>query len=268
MTVNTQHTVAQIDMPLAGNGDDAMSFAALRTLRSDVIPAALGKLNGAEYAVTGETAGNADFRSAMLSRAPIVFAFVLGLAFLLLLVTFRSIVIPLEAIALNLLSVGAAYGVLVWVFQDGHLQGLLGFHSNGAVLTWLPLFLFTVLFGLSMDYHVFIISRIRELVDRGASTEEAVERGIRATAGTVTSAALVMVAVFAIFATLSTLDFKQLGVGLAVAVGLDATIIRGVLLPATMKLLGDWNWYLPRSLRWLPRLDLERPARLPAGQVD
>ncbi len=268
MTVNPQHTVAQIDMPLAGNGDDATSFAALRTLRADVIPAALGKLNGAEYAVTGETAGNADFRSAMLSRAPIVFAFVLGLAFLLLLVTFRSIVIPLEAIVLNLLSVGAAYGVLVWVFQDGHLQGVLGFHSNGAILTWLPLFLFTVLFGLSMDYHVFIISRIRELVDRGASTEEAVERGIRATAGTVTSAALVMVAVFAIFATLSTLDFKQLGVGLAVAVGLDATIIRGVLLPATMKLLGDWNWYLPRSLRWLPRLDLERPARLPAGQVD
>jgi RND superfamily putative drug exporter len=273
IAVNTRHTVAQIDLPLAGNGDDAESFAALRTVRADVVPAALGNLQGADYAVTGETAGNADFRSAMLSRAPIVFAFVLGLAFLLLLVTFRSIVIPLEAIVLNLLSVGAAYGVLVWVFQDGHLQGLLGFHSNGGIVTWLPLFLFTVLFGLSMDYHVFIISRIRELVDRGVATEQAVERGIRATAGTVTSAALVMVAVFAIFATLSTLDFKQMGVGLAVAVGLDATIIRGVLLPASMKLLGEWNWYLPRSLRWLPRLDLERPVvekpgRLPAAQVD
>ncbi len=204
----------------------------------------------------------------MLSRAPIVFAFVLGLAFVLLLVTFRSIVIPLEAIVLNLLSVGAAYGVLVWGFQDGHLQGLLGFHSNGAIVTWLPLFLFTVLFGLSMDYHVFIVSRIRELVDRGVPTGQAVERGIRATAGTVTSAALVMVAVFAVFATLSTLDFKQMGVGLAVAVGLDATIIRGVLLPATMKLLGEWNWYLPRSLRWLPRLDLERSSRRPAAGLD
>jgi uncharacterized membrane protein YdfJ with MMPL/SSD domain len=158
--------------------------------------------------------------------------------------------------------------VLVWGFQKGHLQGLLGFHSNGAIVTWLPLFLFTVLFGLSMDYHVFIVSRIRELVDRGVPTEQAVERGIRATAGTVTSAALVMVAVFAVFATLSTLDFKQMGVGLAVAVGLDATIIRGVLLPATMKLLGEWNWYLPRSLRWLPRLNLEHPSRRPVAGLD
>jgi len=171
-----------------------------------------------------------------------------------MLLTFRSIVIPIEAIVLNLLSVGAAYGVLVWIFQGGHLQSLLGFHSNGAVVTWLPLFLFTVLFGLSMDYHVFILSRIKELVDGGMPTAEAVEKGIRTTAGTVTSAALVMVAVFSIFATLSTLDIKQMGVGLAVAVLLDATIVRAVLLPATMKLLGTWNWYLPRSLHWLPRV--------------
>jgi RND superfamily putative drug exporter len=223
--------------------------------------------------VTGETAGTADFTSTTRSRAPIVFAFVLGLAFVLLLLIFRSIVVPIKAIVLNLLSVGAAYGVLVWIFQDGHLQGPLGFHSNGGIVTWLPLFLFTVLFGLSMDYHVFIISRIRELVDGGLSTAEAVDRGIRTTASTVTSAALVMVAVFAIFATLSTLDIKQMGVGLAVAVILDATIIRGVLLPATMKLLGDWNWYLPRSLRWLPQLnveghDVERSPQLPAPQVD
>jgi putative drug exporter of the RND superfamily len=169
---------------------------------------------------------------------------------------------------LNLLSVGAAYGVLVWIFQQSHLDRLLGFHSNGAIVTWLPLFLFTALFGLSMDYHVFILSRVKELVDGGLSTAEAVERGIRSTASTVTSAAFVMVAVFAIFATLSTLDIKQMGVGLAVAVILDATIIRGVLLPATMKLLGDWNWYLPRSLRWLPRLNLDRAPGDPAAQVN
>jgi RND superfamily putative drug exporter len=221
------------------------------------VPATVGKLSGVQSPVTGETAGDVDFTSATRSHMPIVFAFVLGLAFVLLLLTFRSIVIPLKAIALNLLSVGAAYGVLVWIFQDGHLQGLLGFHSNGGVVTWLPLFLFTILFGLSMDYHVFILSRIKELVDRGMSTEQAVEQGIRSTASTVTSAAFVMVAVFAIFASLRTLDIKQLGVGLAVAVLLDATLIRGVLLPAAMKLLGDWNWYLPSWLEWLPRLNVE-----------
>ena len=265
--VNARHTVAQVQIPMAGSGTDSRSLAALKTLRGEVLPAALGGLRGAQYAVTGETAGNADFNATNRSRAPIVFAFVLGLAFVLLLLTFRSIVIPIKAIVLNLLSVGAAYGVLVWIFQQGHLEGLLGFHSNGAIVTWLPLFLFTVLFGLSMDYHVFILSRIRELVDRGHSTEEAVERGIRSTASTVTSAAFVMVAVFSIFATLSTLDIKQMGVGLAVAVILDATIIRGVLLPATMKLLGKWNWYLPRSLQWLPRLNADSAPGTPAAQV-
>jgi RND superfamily putative drug exporter len=266
--VNAEHTVARVDIPLVGNGRDARSLAALHALRRDVVPAALGHLHGAQYAVTGDTAGNTDFIAAVRSRAPIVFAFVLGLAFLLLLFTFRSIVIPIKAIVLNLLSVGAAYGVLVWVFQQGHLQGPLGFHGDGGVIAWLPLFLFTVLFGLSMDYHVFILSRVRELVDRGYTTEEAVERGIRTTAGTVTSAALVMVAVFAIFATLSTLDLKQMGLGLAVAVLLDATVIRGVLLPATMKLLGDWNWYLPRALRWLPDVSLESAPRVAATRVE
>jgi uncharacterized membrane protein YdfJ with MMPL/SSD domain len=200
----------------------------------------------------------------MKSHAPIVFAFVLSLAFLLLLVTFRSIVIPIKAIVLNLLSVGASYGVLTWVFQDGHFEKLLSFKSNGGIVSWLPLFLFVVLFGLSMDYHVFILSRIREAVDRGMKTEEAVGYGIRATAGTVTSAAIVMVAVFAIFATLSALDFKQMGVGLSVAILIDATIVRAVLLPATMKLLGDWNWYLPKGLHWLPNVSHEarpEPAR-------
>jgi uncharacterized membrane protein YdfJ with MMPL/SSD domain len=259
-TVNPSGTVETIDIPLVGDGQNAAAVHALHVLRTQVVPATVGKVAGVQSAVTGETAGDVDFTAATHSHMPIVFAFVLGLAFVLLLLTFRSLVIPLKAIALNLLSVGAAYGVLVWIFQDGHLHGLLGFQSNGGVVTWLPLFLFTVLFGLSMDYHVFILSRIKELVDRGLSTEQAVEQGIRSTASTVTSAAFVMVAVFAIFATLSTLDMKQLGLGLAVAVLLDATIIRGVLLPATMKLLGRWNWYLPRGLHWLPRLQPE-PAR-------
>jgi RND superfamily putative drug exporter len=256
--VNPSHTVARVDFPLAGKGQDETAIRALETLRQQVIPPVLATLpHGTQAAVTGDTAGTHDFNQTTKSRAPIVFAFVLGLAFLLLLLTFRSIVIPIKAIVLNLLSVGAAYGVLVWIFQYGHLEGLLGFHSNGAVVTWLPLFLFTVLFGLSMDYHVFILSRVKELVDSGVRTEQAVERGIRSTASTVTAAAAVMVAVFAVFASLRTLDIKQMGVGLAVAVLLDATLIRGVLLPAAMKLLGDWNWYLPRWLEWLPRLGVE-----------
>jgi uncharacterized membrane protein YdfJ with MMPL/SSD domain len=258
--INPSHTVETVEIPLAGDGENKASVAALETLRGRIMPATVGKLDNVEYAVTGQTAGDHDFNEVTKAHWPIVFAFVLGLAFLLLLFTFRSVVIPLTAIALNLLSVGAAYGALVWIFQEGHLQGLLGFHSNGGVVTWLPLFLFAVLFGLSMDYHVFIVSRIKELVDRGKSTEEAVAQGIATTASTVTSAAAVMVAVFAIFATLSTLDLKQMGVGLAVAVLIDATVIRGVLLPATMKLLGKWNWYLPRWLEWLPQLRGERAA--------
>jgi uncharacterized membrane protein YdfJ with MMPL/SSD domain len=169
-------------------------------------------------------------------------------------VTFRSVVIALKAIVLNLLSVGAAYGVLVWVFQYGNAESLLDFKSNGGIVSWLPLFLFVLLFGLSMDYHVFILSRIREAYDRGMSTSDAVAHGIKSTAGVVTSAAVVMIAVFSIFATLSALDFKQMGVGLSVAVLIDATIVRAVLLPATMKLLGDWNWYLPSWLGWIPRV--------------
>jgi uncharacterized membrane protein YdfJ with MMPL/SSD domain len=196
----------------------------------------------------------------METRVPIVFAFVLGLAFLLLLATFRSIVIPIKAILLNLLSVGAAYGVVIWIFQEGNLESLLGFESTGAVTSWLPLFLFVLLFGLSMDYHVFILSRVREAYDTGMSTADAVGQGIKSTASVVTAAAAVMIAVFAIFATLSAVEFKQFGVGLAVAVLIDATIIRGVLLPAAMKLLGDWNWYLPRSLDWLPRIGIGERA--------
>ncbi len=258
--VNPDRTVARVAIPLAGDGEDARSVHALETLRERLIPASFGNLPKVETAVTGETAGTHDFNQTNKERAPIVFAFVLGLAFLLLLVTFRSLVVAATAIVLNLLSVGAAYGVLVWIFQDGHLEGPLDFRSTGAVVTWLPLFLFTLLFALSMDYHVYIVSRIKELVDGGMSTPEAVARGIRSTASTVTSAAVVMVAVFAIFASLREIDIKQMGVGLAVAVLIDATVIRAVLLPAVMTLLGERNWYLPNWLRWLPRQsDQPRP---------
>ena len=198
-----------------------------------------------------------DFNDLMRARAPWVFVFVLALAFLLLLVTFRSVVIPATAIVLNLLSVGAAYGVLVWIFQDGHLESLLGFTSIGGITSWLPLFLFVILFGLSMDYHVFILTRVREAFDRGMKTEDAVAHGIKATAGTVTSAAIVMVVVFAMFATESGIEIKELGIGLALAILIDATIVRAVLLPATMKLLGKWNWYLPSKLSWLPEFSHE-----------
>jgi uncharacterized membrane protein YdfJ with MMPL/SSD domain len=230
-------------------------------------------MDGVEAGVMGLTAASKDFNDLLKHRAPIVFAFVLGFAFVLLLAAFRSIVIAVKAIALNLLSVGAAYGLLVAVFQWGWGESLLNFKSTHGITTWLPLFLFVVLFGLSMDYHVFILTRVREAFDRGLRTEDAVAHGIKTTAGTVTSAALVMVAVFSIFATLSQVEMKQLGVGLAAAILIDATIVRAVLLPATMKLLGDWNWYMPRWLEWLPKIAVEDeaprhavPALHPAGR--
>jgi len=256
-------TVAQINIPTIGSGTDQASLDALDKLRDDIVPATVGGVEGATVNVTGDAASSADFSSNLSSRLPLIFAFVFGLAFLLMLVTFRSIVIPIKAILLNLLSVGAAYGVLVLVFQNGNGEGLLGFTSNGGVTNWLPLFLFVVLFGLSMDYHVFILSRVRELYDRGMTTDEAIRQVIASTAGTVTSAAAVMVGVFLVFVTLSFIDFKELGLGLAVAVLIDATIIRGILLPASMKLLGDWNWYLPSWLEWLPRIGDEGDAPAP-----
>ena len=180
-------------------------------------------------------------------------------AFLLLLVTFRSIVVPIKAIVLNLLSVGASCGLMTLIFNKGVGKELLGFEHTGPITGWIPMFMFVVLFGLSMDYHVLILSRVRELVDRGMRTEDAVPAAIKSTAGVVTAAALVMVGVFGIFATLSFIDMKQFGVGLATAVLIDATLVRGVLLPATMKMLGDWNWYLPSWLEWLPRFDVSEP---------
>ena len=251
-------TVAAVQIPTVGNGSDAAATRAMESVREDLVPAAFAG-TGAEVNVGGQAAESKDFGDLLSQRLPLVFGFVLGLAFLLMLVTFRSIVVPVKAILLNLLSVGAAYGVLVLVFQDGLGESLLGFHSNGGVSSWLPMFLFVILFGLSMDYHVLILSRVREYVDRGMSTEDAVQRGIVATAGTVTSAAIVMVAVFSVFATLSILDMKEMGVGLAVAVLIDATIVRAIMLPAAMKLLGERNWYLPRFLGWLPRVREPEP---------
>ncbi len=264
---NRDGTVTKVEVPLKGNGTDDASNRALETLRGDVLPATLGTVDGVEYAVTGGTAASADFNEAQTKSVPKVFGFVLLFAFGLLLVSFRSIVIAVKAILLNLLSVAAAYGVLVAVFQWGWGEGLLDFQSNGGIANWLPMFMFVILFGLSMDYHVFILSRIREAFDRGSSTDEAISYGIKSTAGTVTSAAVVMVGVFLVFTTLPLIDLKEMGVGLAVAVLIDATIVRAVLLPATMKLLGDRNWYLPKWLEWLPRFD-HGPAVEPAPQSE
>ena len=254
---NPAGNLAVVSVPLVGNGTDAASVKALATLRKELIPQTLGRLPWVTVNVTGDTASSQDANTVLKRSAPLVFGFVLTLAFVLLLVTFRSIVVPIKAIVLNLLSVGAAYGSLVLIFQKGWGESLLGFKSNGHITTWLPLFLFVILFGLSMDYHVFILSRIRESVDHGMSTRDAVSHGIKSTAGVVTSAAVVMVGVFGIFATLSFIDFKEMGIGLAVAVLIDATVIRGVLLPAAMVMLGERNWYLPTWLEWLPRFSHE-----------
>jgi uncharacterized membrane protein YdfJ with MMPL/SSD domain len=250
---------ASIELPLVGAGDNSTSRHAVTVLRKELVPQTLGQIPGVETAVTGVTAEDVDFTRQMKHGVPYVIAFVLALAFVLLLFAFRSIVVPLKAIALNLLSVAAAYGVLALVFQHHWAEPILGFKSNGSIISWLPLFLFVVLFGLSMDYHVFILSRVREAVDSGMATDEAVRHGITVTAGVVTSAALVMVGVFSLFGSLSSLELKQAGVGLATAVLLDATIVRAVLLPSTMTLLGERNWYLPRFLERLPRADVEAP---------
>ena len=236
---------------------------ALTLLRGDLVPVVFGS----SALVTGEAAGEADFNARLDASLPWVFGFVLGLAFLLLLVSFRSVVVALTGVVLNLLSVAAAYGMLVFVFQYGHFESVLDFQASDGIVNWMPLFLFIILFGLSMDYHVFVLSRIREGHDRGLSTREAVRQGIGRTAGVITSAAVVMVAVFALFATLPLASTKQLGIGLAAAVLLDATIIRAVLLPAVMALLGEKNWWLPRWLGWLPQIAHE-PPQAPAETRD
>jgi RND superfamily putative drug exporter len=262
--VNQAGTVAVVSIPIAGNGNDSASNTALDQLRDDLVPTTVGALPDAETGVGGITAESRDFNTQFKQRTPIVFTFVFALTFVLLLLAFRSIVIPVKAIVLNALSVAAAYGVLVLVFQDGIGRGLIGASDSGGIESFLPIFLFVILFGLSMDYHVFIISRIREGRDHGLSTDDAIAHGIKITAGVVTSAAMVMVLVFAVFATLSFDLLKQFGVGLSVAILIDATIVRAVLLPASMKLLGEWNWYLPSWLDWLPRIAVEtEPEPIP-----
>jgi uncharacterized membrane protein YdfJ with MMPL/SSD domain len=265
VNVNRRGTVANITVPIDGNGTDADSNAALAALRDEIVPATVGALPNVETGVTGLTAQWKDSTDRMRSTLPPVVAFVLAFAFVLMLVAFRSIVVAAKAIALNLLSVAAAYGVLVLVFQHGVGKGWLGFSSTAGIDPVVPLLLFVILFGLSMDYHVLVLGRIREAYLRGASMDEAISLGIRRTAGVVTSAAIVMVGVFSIFGVLSMLMFKQFGVGLATAILIDATIVRGVLLPATMKLLGERNWYLPGWLQWLPEFD--RPAPEASAEI-
>src|SRR5579875_435255 len=243
-----------VTVPLAGGGTGARSFAALGKLRGRILPATLGRVPGLTYAVTGATANSRDFRAALHSSAPLVFGIVAGLAFCLLLLAFRSVAIPLASVWLNLLSVGAAYGLLTIIFQQGRLQGLLGYASFGAIMDWVPLFMFVFLFGLSMDYHVFILSRISERRVAGQRTADAIVGGIASGAGVVTSAAVIMVAVFSIFASLSTVDLKTIGIGLAFAVFVDATVVRGVCVPAALALLGERSWYLPPGLRWVRSL--------------
>ncbi|MFF4488626.1 MMPL family transporter [Streptomyces sp. NPDC001544] len=257
--------VALVSVPLVGGSDMDKANKSLEKLRDEVRPATLGKVDGVQAPITGNVAGNHDFNDQLMGSVAPVFAFVIVFAFLLMLLSFRSLTVAITSILLNLLSVGAAYGILVAVFQHGWGASLVGAEGVGAVVTWLPLFLFVILFGLSMDYHVFVVSRIREARMRGRSTRDAIQHGVVTTAGVVTSAAVIMVAVFAIFGTLSMQDMKQMGVGLATAVLIDATIIRGVLLPAVMALLGERNWYLPRWMHRLPDLTHdESPAAVAA----
>ena len=238
-----------ISVPLAGTGTGTRSDNALLTLRDQILPSTLGTVPGVSYAVAGGTASNYDFIQRIHSRALIVFAAVAVAAFVLLAVAFGSVVIPLVSIVLTSLSVGAAYGLITLIFQDGRLQGPLGYTSFGGIIAWQPLFMFVILFGISMDYHVFLLTRIRELRSRGSATRDAVVGGIASSAGVVTSAALIMVAVFSIFATLSLIDLKILGVGMAAAILIDATLVRGILLPAALALLGDRTWSAPSWLR-------------------
>lgn len=258
-TISPDRTVALVTVSLAGKGTDSRSAAALAALRDQVVPSTLGHVAGVHVQVAGMTAASVDFSKTMDQHLPIVLMFLLGMAFFLLLVSFRSLVVPLLTIVLNLLSVGAAYGLMVLVFQDGYGRSLFGAQDVGGVIDWIPLFLLVVLFGLSTDYHVLILSRAREAHERGLAHPEAVAEGITTTAGVITSAALVMVAVFAIFATLSEIAFKQLGIALASAVLIDATVVRIILLPAVLKILGWRTWYLPGWARWLAPRSVRSP---------
>jgi RND superfamily putative drug exporter len=255
-----------ITVPVKGDAVGDTAVSAVRELRASVVPQAFAGTAAAVY-VTGQTAGNVDYIDIVNGYSPWVFALVLGLSFLLLLVAFRSVVIPAKAIVMNLLSVGAAYGLITLVFIEGVGAGLLGFQQVPVVEQWVPLFLFAVLFGLSMDYQVFLLSRIKEAWDRTGDNTLAVTEGVRSTAGIITGAALIMVAVFAGFASGDLVMFQQVGFGLGVAVLLDATLIRSVMVPAAMKLLGRWNWYLPSWLQWLPHLSIEGAPEVASAET-
>jgi uncharacterized membrane protein YdfJ with MMPL/SSD domain len=248
--------VAAIGVALGGDRTGPRALDAVRHLRSVEIPQAF-RGTDVRVLVGGDTADNVDFIDAMNAWLPIVFAFVLGLSFVLVTIVFRSVVVAATSIVLNLLSVGAAYGLVILVFLHGIGSGLLGFQKVDAIEAWVPLFLFSVLFGLSMDYQVFLLSRIKERYDQTGSTTEAVTHAVASTARLITGAALIIVAVFAGFAMGDLVMFQQMGFGIAVALLIDATIIRSVLLPAAMRLLDSWNWYLPRWLEWLPRIQIE-----------
>ena len=249
--------VALVSFTMGGNQNDDANRAIVRQVRTQLDPSIFGAMPNVQTYVTGDSAQTVDITQVYADGIPLIFGFVLGLSFLLMLVAFHSIVIPIKAIVLNLLSVAAAYGVLVAVFERGWFAGPLGITPSGVIESWVPLFIFTILFGLSMDYHLFILTRIKEARDRGLESRAAVAKGISVTAGVITSAASIMVVVFAVFVTLKFVFIQQLGLGLAVAVLIDATIIRSVLLPASMTLLGDWNWWMPRFLDWIPRVTIE-----------
>jgi putative drug exporter of the RND superfamily len=260
-------TVGVLRAPVKGDSAGEDAVAAVRGLRSETIPETFAG-SGVKVYVGGDTAENIDYFDSVIDPAPIVFAFVLGLTLVLLTIVFRSVVIAATALVLNLLSVGAAYGLLVLVFQHGVGAGLFGFTQADTIEAWVPLFLFSVLFGLSMDYQVFLLSRIKELHDQTGDTRRAVSFGVSSTARIITGAALIIVAVFLGFAMGDLIQFQQMGFGIAVALLLDATIIRSVVLPSMMTLLERWNWYLPRWLEWLPRVEIEGEhppvERLPA----
>ncbi|MFL5759535.1 MAG: MMPL family transporter [Thermomicrobiales bacterium] len=249
-----------ISVPMASDPGDKASYDAIHDLRNTIVPRAFGS-NASHVYIGGDTASTVDFNSALTDYAPLIYAFVLGLSFLLLMLAFRSVVVPLKAIIMNLLSVGAAYGLLVLVFQHGVGDSFFGFHQTDVIVAWLPIFLFCVLFGLSMDYHVFLLSRIREHYDLTQRNEESVAVGLQSTGRIITGAALIMVAVFGSFASGRLVDIQQMGFGLGAAVLIDATIVRSILVPAAMKLLGDKNWYMPRWLGWLPDLRIEGEPR-------
>ena len=256
LQVNDQGDLALLTLPFPGEPNSRAATEKMIRLRDTYIPAAFEGVS-AEVQVGGVTASATDFYGIVDAYTPIVFAFVLGLSFILLMLVFRSIVIPIKAIIMNLLSVGATYGLLVLVFQKGVGTDLFGFQHAEVIDAWIPLFLFSVLFGLSMDYHVFLLSRIRERYDQTGNNAEAVAYGLRSTAGLITGAALIMVAVFGGFAAGETIVNQQVGFGLAIAVLLDATLVRSVLVPASMEVLGRRNWYLPSWLSWLPDLRIE-----------